>query len=262
MTNSRLLSRSDPTPTSPREIGAGARTVCGCTTLPVTDAVTLRPEEPIGRAIRLLNRSRLSALPVVDARGSLIGLITESDLLTRLTSRKRSWWATLFADTQVLVREYRKAMGTSVSDVMGPPPVPVPADASVERAADLLERQGLRELPVVAEGRVVGLVDRPSLLALLELPRPQASARTDAELVAEMKTRLGQEPWVSNRGLWVEATNGELFLAGLLENEEERTAITIMAHSISGCVGVENHTFARTALRGRWAEMAPPKGVS
>jgi CBS domain-containing protein len=253
MTNSRLLSRSDPAHTSPREIGAGARTVCGCTALPITDAVTLRPQEPIGRAIRLLNRSRLSALPVVDSRGSLVGLLAESDLLTRLTSRKRSWWATLFADTQVLVREYRKAMGTTVGEVMGPAPVPVPADASVERAADLLERQGLRELPVVAEGRVVGLVGRPGLLALLEHPRPQASARTDAELVAEMKTRLGQEPWVSNRGLWVEATNGALFLAGLVENDEERTALEIMARSIPGCVGVDNQTIPKTLLRGRWA---------
>ncbi len=253
MTNSRLLSRTDTKPVSPPEIGGGATHGPRSAPLPVTDAVTLRPGEPIGRAIRLLNRSRLSVLPVVDARGSLIGLITESDLLTRLSSRKRSWWATLFADTQVLVREYRKAMGTTVGEVMGPPPVPVPADASVERAADLLEQQELRELPVVAEGRVVGLVSRPSLLALLEHPRPQASARTDAELVAEMKTRLQQEPWISNRGLWVEATDGVLFLAGLIENEEERTAITIMARSIPGCVDVNNQTVPKTALRGRWA---------
>jgi len=87
MTNLRLLSRSDPTPTSPPEIETRMRTVCRTGRLPVTDAVSLRPEEPIGRAIRLLNRSRLSALPVVDAHGTLVGLITESDLLTRLRSR-------------------------------------------------------------------------------------------------------------------------------------------------------------------------------
>jgi CBS-domain-containing membrane protein len=189
----------------------------------------------------------------VDARGSLVGLVTESDLLTRLRSRKRSWWATLFADTHVLVREYRKAMGTTVGEVMGPPPVPVPADASVGQAADLVEQQGLRELPVIAEGRVVGLVGRPGLLALLELPQPQASARTDAELVAEMKTRLHQEPWVTNRGLCVGAAGGVLFLVGIVEDEEERTNLEIMARTIPGCTGVDNHTFPRSALRGRWA---------
>jgi CBS domain-containing protein len=252
MTNVRLLSR-DPAPVSLPGLEGEEKAVCRTGRLPVTDPVSLRPEEPIGRAIRLLNRSRLSALPVVDARGTLIGLITESDLLTRLRSRKRSWWATLFADTQVLVREYRKAMGMTVGEVMGPPPAPVPAGASVERAADLLERQGLRELPVVSGGRVVGVVSRPSLLALLEQSEPQVSARTDAELVAEMKTRLAEEPWISNRGLWVEATGGVLFLAGLVESDEERTALQIMARSIPGCVGVDNHTFPKSALRGRWA---------
>jgi len=190
-------------------------------------------------------------LPVVDARGSLAGLITESDLLIRLISRNRPWWATLLADTQVLVREYRKAMGTTVGEVMAPPPVPVPADASVERAADLLEQQGLRELPVVAAGRVVGVVGRPSLLALLELPQPQASARTDAEVAAEMKGRLARESWVSNRGIWVAGKNGVVTLFGLIDNEEEKTALGLMAQTIAGCKGVENNLFPRTLLPGR-----------
>jgi CBS domain-containing protein len=224
--------------------------MCRSTPLPVTDAVTLRPEEPIGRAIRLLNRSRLSVLPVVDGRGSLAGLITESDLLIRLISRNRPWWATLFADTQVLVREYRKAMGTTVGEVMAPP-VPVPADASLERAADLLEQQGLRELPVVAAGRVVGVVGRPSLLALLELPQPQASARTDAELVAEMKARLARESWVSNRGIWISAKNGVLMLFGIIDTEEEKTTLGVMAQTIAGCKGIENDLFPKSLLPGR-----------
>ena len=253
MTNSQTLPRNEVVAAPQGWPGSEARTEHRPTRLPVTEAVTLQPGEPIGRAIRLLNRSPLSALPVVDARGSLVGLITESDLLTRLKSRKRSWWATLFADTQVLVREYRKAMGATVGEVMGPPPVPVPADASVGQAADLLEQQGLRELPVVAEGRVVGMVGRPGLLALLELPQPQASARTDAGLVAEMKTRLAEEAWVSNRGLWVQATDAVLFLAGPVQNVEEQAALEIMARSIPGCIGVENHTFPQTALRGRLA---------
>lgn len=252
MTNSRMLSRSDLMPAAPRVPGAEVGVMDRSVSLPITDAVTLGPNEPISRAIRLLTRSRFSALPVVSAQGVLVGLLTERDLLTRLTSRRRSWWATLFAENPVLIREYRRAMGTMVAEVMGPPPTPVPADASVQTAADLLVQQGLRELPVVADGRVVGMVSRPSLLALQELRSSPASARTDAELVAEMKTRLHEEPWVTNRGLWVQATNGVLFFAGLVESEEEQSALEIMARAIPGCTGVENHTFPKTALRGRW----------
>jgi CBS domain-containing protein len=253
MTNTQLLSRSETAAVSPPKIGGGTATGCRSSRLPVTDAVSLRPEEPIGRAIRLLTRSRLAALPVVDAGGSLVGLLTENDLIARLTPRKRSWWATLWMDNTTLIREFRRAMGATVREVMGPSPVPVPLDASAQEAADLLARQGLRELPVVADGRVVGMVARPSLLALQESTQPLVVARTDAELVADMKTRLHEEPWVTNRGLWVEATDGVLFLAGLVESKEEQAALGIMARSIPGCVGVENHTFPRTALRGRWA---------
>jgi len=253
MTNSQLLNRrSDPTATTPSIPDAGVGRKARSRSFPIIDAVTVRSEEPIGRAIRLLNRSRLSALPVVDADGSLVGLVTESDLLLRLTSRRHSWWATVFADNHVLIQEYRKAMGTTVGQVMGPPPVPVPAEASVQEAADLLAKQGLRELPVVADGRVMGMVGRPSLLALQELAQPPAAVRTDTELVAEMQARLRQEPWISNRGLWVQATNGVLFLSGLVADEEEQRALETMARSIPGCVGVDNHTFPKTALRGRW----------
>jgi len=251
MTNSQVLSRNEVTPATRPRLDAGAGTAARTVSLPVTDAVTVRPEEPIHRAIRLLTRSRLSALPVVDANGSLVGLIAESDLLIRLTSWHRSWWATLWADEQALIGEYRKATGTTVREVMGPPPIPLPADASVQAAADLLAQQGLREVPVVAAGRVVGVVSRPSLLALAELTPPPAGPRTDGELVAEMQARLCQEPWVSNRGLWVQATDGVLFVAGLVADEAEQAALDTMARTIPGCTGVENHTFPKTALRGR-----------
>jgi CBS domain-containing protein len=252
MNNLQVLTQHVATPT-PRRGFEGGATTYPAFRLPVTEAVTMRAEEPIDRAVRLLNRSRLSALPVVDARGRLVGLLTESDLLARMTSRRRSWWATVWADNKELMREYRKAVGTTVGEVMGPPPIPVPAGASLQAAAELLARQGLRDLPVVADGRVVGMLTRPSILALLELSRPRTCRATDAGLVAEMKNRLHQEPWVTNRGLWVEATGGVLFLAGLVESAEEQAALETMARTIPGCTGVDNHTVPKTALRGLWA---------
>jgi hypothetical protein len=125
----------------------------------------------------------------------------------------------------------------------------VRAGASLETAATLLARQGLRELPVVDRDRVIGIVTRADLLALLDFPEAPTGYASDAELVAEMRTRLRQEPWVTNRDLWVDARAGVLFLAGLVESEGERAALGIMARAIPGCIGVENETFPRTALR-------------
>jgi hypothetical protein len=183
----------------------------------------------------------------------MVGLLTESDLLARMASRRRSWWDTFWAQNKELIAEYRKALGTTVGEVMGPPPIPVPAGASLQAAADLLARQGLRDLPVVADGRVVGIVTRPSLLALQELSQPATGHATDdAGLVAEMKNRLHHEPWVTNRGLWVEAREGVLFLAGLVESEEEQAALELMARTIPGCLAVDNRTTPKSLLHRAW----------
>jgi osmotically-inducible protein OsmY len=67
-----------------------------------------------------------------------------------------------------------------------------------------------------------------------------------------MNRRLSQEPWVTNRALRVTAKAGVLSLAGLVESEEERAALELMARTIPGCTGVEDDTFPRSAMRGHW----------
>ena len=75
--------------------------------------------------------------------------------------------------------------------------------------------------------------------------------RTDDELVAEMKARLAKEQWVSNRAIWIAAKNGVVTPFGMVDNEEEKTALGIMARTIAGCRGVENKLFPKSLLRGR-----------
>jgi hypothetical protein len=67
-----------------------------------------------------------------------------------------------------------------------------------------------------------------------------------------MKNRLHHEPWVTNRGLWVEAREGVLFLAGLVENEEEQAALELMASTILGCLAVDNRTTPKSVLHRAW----------
>ncbi len=100
--------------------------------------------------------------------------------------------------------------------------------------------------------QVIGMVSRASLLAAAEFARLAAPAHNDRELVVEMKTRLRQEPWVSNAGrLSVEASGGVISVTGFVETEEEREAIELMARGIPGCRGMENCTFPRTQLPAR-----------
>jgi CBS domain-containing protein len=216
------------------------------------EVVHLSPHDAILEAARLMRKSCVSSLPVVDESGSIIGLLTERDLIARLRAPRRSWWQTLLSDRAESAREYQKTTGTTVAEVMTPAPVPASPDLSVETAADMLSQDGIRELPVVADGRLVGSVSRTELLQVLAAtPNRTGVARTEPELVAEMQKRLAAEDWVSNRGLWVDARNGLLSLYGLVDSEEEKAALGVMARAIEGCTGVENNVFPKSQLRGR-----------
>ncbi len=79
--------------------------------------------------------------------------------------------------------------------------------------------------------------------------RPAVEIRADADLMAEMKARLAQETWVSNRGIWVDARDGTIALVGVVNSEEEKAALATMARGVDGCKGIENHLLVKSKWR-------------
>ncbi len=216
------------------------------------EVVTLRPDDPIREGARLLLKSAASALPVINGDGSIVGMLTDEDMLIRLRTRNHPWWQTLVTDGVKLAHEYRKAAGTKVRDVMRAAPTPVDPETSLESAAERLEQAGIGVLPVLADGHLVGTVSCGDLVkAVAETGEPTELSCGDCELVAEMKARLAREVWVSNRSLWIDAKHGVIMLFGMVDSEEEETALGVMAQTIPGCRGVENNLVPRTLLPGR-----------
>ncbi len=88
---------------------------------------------------------------------------------------------------------------------------------------------------------------------LVEVPatetRPAAEIRTDGDLIAEMKARLAQESWISNRGIWVDARDGTIALVGVVNSKEEKASLARMARGVDGCKGVENDLLVKSKLR-------------
>jgi CBS domain-containing protein len=221
-------------------------------TIMTQELVSLTLGDSIQEAARLLRKSGASSLPVVTGSGQLVGLVTETDLLARLRRPERAWWRDLFTDDRELAMAYEKRVGTTVAGVMRPAPPPVPPDLSLVAAAELLSSEEVRELPVVANGQLVGSVRRTDLLAVVAHERT-GEVPTDEGLVAEMQTRLVSEAWwVSHRGIQVTAEHGVLILNGLVNTDEERAALGTMARTIAGCRGVENHLVAWRSLPARW----------
>jgi CBS domain-containing protein len=215
------------------------------------DVIAVAPDAPIKDAAHLLVENGISGLPVVDASGTVVGILSEGDLIVRQKPRERlPWWRLFFAEGEELARQYQKSMGTTVAEVMTRSVICVTPDLPIESAAALLDEHRIRRLPVVAAGKLVGIVSRGDLVRALAATAPIAEGTppSDAELVGTMRARLRGEAWVSCHGLLIEARDGVLVLWGLVATDTEKSAIETMARSIPGVRGVDSHLMVRAEI--------------
>jgi CBS-domain-containing membrane protein len=218
------------------------------------DVIAVAPGTTIHRAAELLVDHGISGFPVVNDQGAVVGILSEGDLIVRQRPRPRpSFWHLFFQDGERLAREYQKAVGTTVAEVMTTIVVSIRSDAPLEAAAALLDQHKIRRLPVMDDGRLTGIVSRGDLVKALAAATPVAPGTvSDAQLVKEMKTRMDREAWVSSLALIIEAKDGVLVLWGLAESEAERSALETMARSIPGCRSVDNKAVVRSKLFSRY----------
>src|SRR5262245_45219271 len=215
------------------------------------ELLTVRPETSIHEAATLMAGRGVSGLPVVDDAGRVVGILTQGDLIIRQKPRDPlPWWRKFFADPEALARDYRKAVGTTAREVMTTEVLCVGPEAPVSAAAVMLDERRIRRLPVVANGRLVGIVSRGDLVRALAraIPTP-AVTRPDGEIVREMRERLRREPWATPPlGIVLEARDGILALWGLVSTDVERSAVETMARAIPGVRGVESHLVVRSEV--------------
>jgi CBS domain-containing protein len=211
------------------------------------DILAAYPHDPVASVRTDMATRRLTALPVVERDGSLVGVVTEGDLLaSRTPQRRMAWWELIVADAAQLARRYRKRMGRTVADVMSPVVATVDATDSVERAAEIMEQEGLAELPVLEGGVLVGVVMRGDVIDAL--PGPAGCTVDVADLAGEMERRMSAECWTLPSTIRVEADGAVLQLYGRVRSEAERAALLTMARGLRGCVGVEDHLFVHPQL--------------
>jgi CBS domain-containing protein len=126
-------------------------------------AATVTPESSLADAIRCMGNHRISALPVVDRDGGLQGLISEGDFF-----RKASGSFELHSLCGAGREARRETLGLArVADLMSTELVTVDGGASLEDAIGLMERHGVKRLPVISQGKLVGLISRADVLRVL-----------------------------------------------------------------------------------------------
>lgn len=206
--------------------------------LMVEDVVTVRPETKVPEIARLLVENRISAVPVVDAAGALVGIVSEGDLVRRGetgTERHRAWWLEFLVSSATLAGEFVKTRGRTAEDVMTREVVTAEPSTPLGSLAGLMEEHHVKRLPILDGQRLVGIVSRADLVAALAAPAPAEPRRpADRSARAAFLAALREQPW--GRAAVIRATSrgGILYLHGVVGSEEERRAAELLARSTPG----------------------------
>lgn len=216
-----------------------------------TDVITVGPDMTIQDLAKLLAERGISGVPVVNSSGGLVGVISEGDLLHRAEigtahrhrERRRSWWLDDFASE--LARDYVKSHGRTVSDLMTRDVVSVNEDTDLADVAALLEAKRIKRVPVMRDGKVVGIISRANIVRAVGATKgaaPREGENDDRSIRARLLGELGGEEWAK---VWPEdiiVRDGVVhFWLSDDEPTEKRQALRVAAQTIAGVRGIEEH---------------------
>jgi len=207
-------------------------------------AITVEPEATVTRAVRLMLQNKISGLPVVDAKGQLVGMVTEGDFLRRGeigTERRRPRWLEFLLGPGKLAAEYVQAAGQKVEEIMTSEPRTITPETPLEEVVSLMERHRIKRLPVVQDGKLVGIVSRANLLhALASVAREvKAPAGDDAVIRERILAECAKQPWAPHINVVVR--DGVVGLWGVITDERERKAFIVAAENVAGVKAVHDH---------------------
>jgi CBS domain-containing protein len=218
--------------------------------------VTVSPEAKIIEAADIMLKRHISGLPVVDAAGKLVGIITEGDLIRRPeigTLKKRGRWLGFLVGPGKLASEFVQEHGRRVAEVMTKSPVTVTEDTALAEIADIMEKNDIKRVPVVRGDKLIGIVSRANLLQAVaslarEVPDPTAD---DDHIRNRLMTALEKQDWCPF-GLNVIVRDGIVHLSGVITDERSRQAAIVAAENIQGVKKVHDHLCWVDTLSGAY----------
>ena len=209
--------------------------------------ITTGPDADVRSAAKTMLEKGISALPVVDKTGNLIGIISEGDLIRRTesgTEATTSWWLRLLSDNEALASRFVKAHGMRVADVMSQEVITAAPDTPLAEIARLLEKNRIKRVPILKDGKLVGVVSRANLLQALASAKPAFAGTvqvSDNTLRDAILNRLWDQPWAHPGMINVIVTSGVVDLWGTVSSDTERKALKILVAEMPGVVAINDH---------------------
>lgn len=209
-----------------------------------SEVLTMGPEASVSDVARALLSRRISAVPIVE-NGKLVGIVSEGDLIRRVetgTERHRSWWLEHLTTSEKLATEYVKSHARLAGEVMTRDVITAGEDDSLAEIAKLFEDNGIKRVPIMRAGKIVGIVSRADLLrVLVDLhEKSDPISADDTAIREEIMKRLMAENWFASAQIEVSVRNGAVKLEGIAMSPEQQMAMRVAAENVPGVRSVND----------------------
>jgi CBS domain-containing protein len=209
--------------------------------------ITVGADTPIVEAARIMLQHHVSGLPVVDASGKLIGILSQGDFVRRAeigTQRKRGRWLSFLVGADRIASDFVHQHGRKVGEIMTPDPLTVTEDAPLDRVVQIMESHNVRRLPVMRGTELVGILTRSDFVAALAdlAPNVPAPSADDDQLRGAVTAAIQQTAWRPCR-LKATVREGVVDLRGVVKNDTVRQAVIVAAENVPGVKKVQDHLY-------------------
>jgi CBS domain-containing protein len=200
------------------------------------DVISVRPETPLKEVARTLSEHGISGVPVVDEAGSVVGVVSEADFLIKEQQAAQPGRSLLFSwlfDRAESQRVETKLRATTAGGAMSRPPITIGPDQALREAAALMTRSHVNRLPVVDDGKLLGIVTRADLVGTFLVPDDELARRIDDEVLRETM-------WMERDEVAVTVSEGVARLSGTVDRRSTATILERLVSQIDGVVGVDS----------------------
>jgi CBS domain-containing protein len=228
--------------------------------------ITVGPDSTIVEAAKTMLENHVSGLPVVNAGGKLIGVVSEGDFIRRAeigTQRKRGRWLRFLLGPGSAAADFVHERGRKVSEVMTLDPLTVTEETQLQDIVELMEKNNVKRLPVMRGDQMVGIVSRANLLQAVaglarDVPDPTAD---DDHIRDRIIATIQANDWMPF-GLNVIVHHGVVHLNGVITEERARKAAIVAAETVTGVKEVHDHLCWVEPMSGMYLNSAEDEQVA
>jgi len=208
--------------------------------------VCVNVKETVFDAAELLLGAGVSAAPVVNDQGNVLGIVSEADLIHRVeleTASHKSWLQRLLGSEATAARDYVASHTRKIADVMTREVVTASDEATLGELVELIEKHRVKRIPIVRDNKLVGIVSRANILGALLSREPEGAAGLpdDKKLRQAVVEAFDRQAWKSRWPVNVVVSDGVVHLWGFVGGEDVRKAYRVAAENVPGVKKVRSH---------------------